>query len=95
MFNFRKVPTHSFVTTYQQVVKQAVALGEGLASYQLYQLVIDGVDIKDNVLNLFRDGKWNKNKDLIIGGTSQEYEFSQYTLPWLNETSFKVRSQLN
>lgn len=51
-----------------------------------FRPVIDGEEYKDQPLNLFRDGMWQKYKSFIIGTNTEE----TYILKYFNPTSFKI-----
>jgi len=37
-----------------------------------YRPITDGVEFTDQALNLFRDGKWQTYKEVLMGTTTQE-----------------------
>jgi len=60
--------------------------------FEPYRPVIDGVEFKDQPLNLFRDGKWQKHKQVIIGmNTEEKAKWLVGFEDGLNETTFRVR----
>lgn len=46
-----------------------------------FRPIIDGVEFSDQPLHLYRDSKWNSDKDMIVGVETEEMESIQYTLP--------------
>ncbi|XP_077974728.1 crystal protein-like [Styela clava] len=50
-------------------------------SIESYLPVIDGVEFKDLPMNLYKSGKWNSDKDMIIGVTTEEQENDAYLYP--------------
>lgn len=86
---FRNTSSYNLAVIQPQIAVLALAQGDTLAQAETYRPVIDS-EFKDQILNLFRDGKWNKEKDMIVGTTSQEEDFNQYFIPPMNETVFNV-----
>nr|XP_039252462.1 crystal protein-like isoform X1 [Styela clava] len=46
-----------------------------------YRPLIDGVEFTKQPLALFKDGKWNSEKNMIVGVTTEELEDIQFYLP--------------
>ncbi|XP_039252803.2 crystal protein-like [Styela clava] len=55
--------------------------GNWLYSIETYLPVIDGVEFKDLPMNLYKSGKWNSDKDMIIGVTTEEQANDAYLYP--------------
>ncbi|XP_039252255.2 crystal protein-like [Styela clava] len=56
--------------------------GIGLYLSEAYQPVVDGVEFADQPVALYRDGKWNSDKHMIIGVSTQEFENIEYSYPY-------------
>lgn len=46
-----------------------------------FRPVVDGTEFSDQPIHLYRDGKWNSGKDMIVGVETEELEAIQYILP--------------
>ncbi|XP_039252767.2 acetylcholinesterase-like [Styela clava] len=53
--------------------------GYGLYSSETYLPVIDGVEFEDLPMELYGSGKWNSDKDMIIGVTTEEQAYMAYS----------------
>ncbi|XP_077974532.1 crystal protein-like [Styela clava] len=55
--------------------------GDVMAFIEPYRPVIDGVEFTDQPLALYRGGKWNSDKSMIVGVNTEESDGIAYLLP--------------
>nr|XP_039252805.1 acetylcholinesterase-like [Styela clava] len=63
------------------VVIRSLIAGDIMGMSEPYRPVIDGVEFTDQPMSLYRDGKWNSYKSMIMGVNTQELDDIPYFVP--------------
>lgn len=66
---------------YPVIMAMSVLAGDGWSGVEPFRPIIDGIEFTDQPLTLFQAGKWNTDKEYIIGANTQEVEVLQYYIP--------------
>lgn len=78
---------------YPAIMALSVLQGDAWSGVEPFRPIVDGIEFTDQPLTLFQSGKWNTEKDYIIGANTQEVEILQYYIPTGNlpKSIFQVR----
>jgi len=71
---FRSTSPKDIVNARTKVMAMALADSDVLTTIEPYRPITDGAEFTDQALNLFRDGKWQTHKEVLMGTTTQELE---------------------
>ncbi|XP_077971643.1 crystal protein-like [Styela clava] len=66
---------------FPKVMAASAIDGDGWSAIEPYRPIIDGVEFTDQPLTLFQTGKWNVDREYIVGANTEEVEILQYYVP--------------
>lgn len=89
----------------KRMMAMSVMDGDGFNAVEPYRPIIDGVEFTDQPLTLFQSGKWNTDKEYIMGANTEEVEILQFYIPlggklskdlfWVNKVTFYMWKKYN
>ena len=68
----REVNATALVETRNEVMVRSLLSGELWNGVEPYRPIVDGVEITDQPLQLFKRGEWQKEKPIVVGSNEAE-----------------------
>ena len=69
---FRTVDPETLTYSRNSVMGNLLIEGDLFGAIEPFRPVIDGIEFMDQPLNLFKNGKWQTHKELMIGTNQEE-----------------------